>query len=112
VAVGPIRELLSRKRRPTAIFAASDACALAIIEVAGEFGLRVPADVSVVGFDNIPGSALSSPALTTVDQSIRSMGRQAAEMLVKMVRGEPIEPRLAVLTTRLIVRQSTQAVHA
>jgi LacI family transcriptional regulator len=110
VAVGPVRQLLTSANRPTAIFAASDACALAAIDVATELGLRVPDDVSVVGFDNIPDSALSSPSLTTVDQSIRSMGRQAAAMLVKLVRGEAIGDNLAVLPTRLVVRQSTRSV--
>jgi LacI family transcriptional regulator len=110
VAVGPVRRLLTSADRPTAIFAASDTCALAAIDVATELGLRVPDDVSVVGFDNIPDSALSNPPLTTVDQSIRSMGRQAAEMLVRLVRGEKIADNLAVLPTRLVVRQSTRAV--
>ncbi len=110
VAIGPVRRLLTSANRPTAIFAASDACALAAIDVATELGIRVPDDVSVVGFDNIPGSALSSPSLTTVDQSIRGMGRQAAAMLVSLVRGEAIGDNLAVLPTRLVVRQSTRAV--
>ena len=78
--------------------------------MATELGLRVPDDISVVGFDNIPGSALSSPPLTTVDQSIRSMGRQAATMLVSLVRGEAIGDNPAILPTRLVVRQSTRAV--
>ena len=110
VAVGPVRKLLSSADRPTAIFAASDTCALATIEVATELGLRVPDDLSVVGFDNVPGSALCDPPLTTVDQSIRSMGRQAAGMLVRLVRGEAIEDTPIVLPTRLVVRQSTRAI--
>jgi LacI family transcriptional regulator len=109
VSVKPARELLSSPDRPTAIFAANDLSAIATIEVAAELGLRVPEDLSIVGFDNIPESVLSTPPLTTVEQPIRTMGQRAIEILVKLIRGENPEQTHITLATRLVVRQSTRA---
>ena len=105
------QELLTADRRPTAIFAANDISAIATIEVAAELGLRVPEDVSVVGFDNIPESALCTPPLTTVDQPIREMGRRAIDVLIQLIRGEPATETHLTLATNLVVRQSTRAIH-
>ena len=63
--------------------------AIATIEAAAELGLRVPADLSVVGFDNIPESALCSPPLTTVNQPIRQMGERSIQLLLQLIRGRP-----------------------
>jgi LacI family transcriptional regulator len=101
------RRLLALPDPPTAIFAANDMSAIATVGVAAELGLRVPEDLSVVGFDNIPESALTSPPLTTVEQSIREMGRLAIELLVKLIRGEPIEQTHITLDTKLVLRSST-----
>lgn len=109
VSARSARELLTSPDPPTAIFAANDISAIATVEVAGELGLRVPDDVSVVGFDNIPESALSSPPLTTVDQSIRSMGQRAIELLIRLIRGEHAESTHLTLATNLVVRRSTRA---
>ncbi|MEV5498918.1 LacI family DNA-binding transcriptional regulator [Nonomuraea fuscirosea] len=103
------RALLERPDRPTAVFAASDGMALKTLEVAGELGLRVPGDLSVAGFDNIPESALAEPRLTTVDQSMYRLGNEAARMLMSLVRGDWEGPRRVVLPTRLVVRGSTAA---
>jgi LacI family transcriptional regulator len=73
-------------------------------------GLRVPDDLSVVGFDNIPEAAYFNPALTTVDQFIGKMGQVATEMLVEMIQGEPLESDLYKMPTQLIIRDSCQAV--
>ncbi|HKN98779.1 MAG TPA: LacI family DNA-binding transcriptional regulator [Pseudonocardiaceae bacterium] len=99
--------LLSRPDRPTAVFAANDITAIATVETAHTLGLRVPDDLSVVGFDNVPESALSSPPLTTVHQPIREMGQSAIDMLIRLIRGENSDPVHLTLTTRLVVRQST-----
>jgi LacI family transcriptional regulator len=107
VAADAARSLLIRPDPPTAVFAANDLSAIATIEAAKEFGLRVPADLSVVGFDNVPESALCMPPLTTVDQPIREMGRRAVESLVGLIRGEQPERRHITLETRLVVRQSS-----
>jgi LacI family transcriptional regulator len=110
VSVKPARELLGSPDRPTAVFAANDLSAIATIEVARELGLRVPEDLSIVGFDNIPESVLCAPPLTTVDQPIRTMGQRAIEMLVRLIRGESLDETHLTLATKLIVRQSTRAV--
>ena len=103
------RRLLSLDTPPSAVFAANDASAIATVEVARLLGLTVPADLSVVGFDNIPESALNSPPLTTVNQPIKVMGQRAIEMLVQLMRGEEIEKTHVTLDTHLVVRGSTCA---
>jgi DNA-binding LacI/PurR family transcriptional regulator len=81
----------------------SDEFALGAIEAARGLGLRVPDDLSVVGFDDIPTAALSSPPLTTVHQPLVEKGRIAAELLF----GRREAARSIVLPTRLVVRGST-----
>lgn len=110
VSVHPARQLLTTADRPTAVFAANDLSAITTIEVAAELGLRVPDDLSVVGFDNVPESALCSPPLTTVDQPIRQMGHRAIELLIQLIRGEPADPAHITLPTNLVVRQSTRRI--
>jgi LacI family transcriptional regulator len=106
-ATAPAHELLSRPDRPTAVFAANDISAIRTIEVARELGLRVPEDLSVVGFDNVPESVLCSPSLTTVAQPLHDMGATALRMLVELLAGrEPTHPRVR-LPVRLVERDST-----
>ena len=100
-------ELLAGPGRPSAVFAANDVSAIATIEVALSLGLRVPGDVSVVGFDNIPESALCTPPLTTVNQPIRTMGERAVELLIGLIRDQPVERTHLTLATELVVRGST-----
>lgn len=106
------RRLLTAPDRPTAVFAANDVSAIATIEVAGELGLRVPEDLSVVGFDDIPESALCTPPLTTVAQPIRRMGQCAIELLIRLIRGEPAGATHITLATSLVERRSTGAVRS
>lgn len=101
------RKLLSLPEPPTAIFAANDLSALAMLEVAAELGVEVPAQLSVVGFDNIPESALAEPALTTVQQPMRQMGREAVAMLVRLIAGEELTETHLTLDTTLVLRRST-----
>lgn len=96
-------------RPPTAVFAANDTAAIATIETARAIGYRVPEQMSVVGFDNIPESALHSPPLTTVNQPIKDMGRQAVQMLVRLMKGDELEKTHVTLDTHLVVRGSTCA---
>jgi LacI family transcriptional regulator len=107
-AVTCAQRLLSLPDPPTAIFAANDQSALGVIKAAKEAGLRVPDDLSVVGFDNIPEADHSG--LTTVDQSIDRMGYVATEMLVSLIQGKPLESNLRKIPTRLIVRDSCRAI--
>jgi LacI family transcriptional regulator len=102
------RQLLSLATRPTAIFAANDASALGVLDVARNMAINVPSDLSVVGFDNILETELVSPRLTTVDQSIQEMGAYATRMLIKLLQGEEPEPRLCEIPTTLVVRESCQ----
>ncbi len=108
-AEGAARRLLERGDRPTAIFAANDVSALATISVAGSLGIAVPDDLSVVGFDNVPDSALSEPPLTTIEQPIQQMGFDAARILIRLIAKQPV-PDHTMLPTRLVVRGSCRPV--
>lgn len=113
LAAEQAERLLSGPVRPTAVFAANDLSAIATLEVARRIGLRVPRDVSVVGFDDIPEATRCTPMLTTVEQPIREMGRRAVELLIGLVRGEPEPERTHImLPTRLVVRNSTRKLSA
>jgi LacI family transcriptional regulator len=103
------RLLLDRPDRPTAIFAANDQTAMGVMDIAKALGLRIPQDVSVAGFDNIPESMHGMPMLTTVDQSIHEMGALAAKLLIGILRGEALANTLCKIPTRLIIRESCQA---
>jgi LacI family transcriptional regulator len=103
------RTLLTSAEPPTAIFAANDVSAIAAIQAAVGLGLRVPADLSVVGFDNIPESALCAPPLTTVNQPIRQMGERSIQLLLRLMRGDHVEDTHITLQTDLVVRQSARA---
>jgi len=109
VSLEQARLLLTMPDPPTAVFAANDMSAIATIEVATELGRRVPADLSVVGFDNIPESALCAPPLTTVEQPIRKMGERSIELLLSLIRGERPVATHITLATNLVIRQSTRA---
>ena len=111
-AAAPARALLALIPRPTAIFAANDQSAIQVLRSATEAGLRVPEDLSVVGFDNIPESALTDPPLTTVDQSIQALGEEAVRLLADLIdhperHGE--SPAHITLPTALVVRRSSAA---
>jgi LacI family transcriptional regulator len=101
------RELLTAPHKPTAIFGANDVSALAAVRVAGELGIRVPEELSVVGFDNVPEAALATPPLTTVEQPIREMGRRATGLLIDLVDQKRVASTHVTLATRLVIRQST-----
>ncbi|GAB1640297.1 LacI family DNA-binding transcriptional regulator [Krasilnikovia sp. MM14-A1259] len=99
--------LLDLPRPPTAIFASSDTMALGVIEAARRRGLRVPDDLSVVGFDDLPESCWASPPLTTVRQPLADMGGLAARTTLRLAQGLPIETPRVELATELVVRDST-----
>jgi LacI family transcriptional regulator len=104
------RQLLEQDDRPSAIFAANDVSALTTISVARSLGLAVPEDLSVIGFDNVPESALSEPPLTTIEQPIQRMGLEAARLLIQLIEKQPVTPMHTMLPTRLVVRGSCRAV--
>ncbi|WP_230393724.1 LacI family DNA-binding transcriptional regulator [Plantactinospora alkalitolerans] len=99
--------LLGRPDRPTAIFASNDLQALGVYQAARAVGLRIPTDLSVVGFDDLPLAPLVDPPLTTVHQPLIEMAVTATELALALSRGERI-PQVGVeLATTLAVRQST-----
>lgn len=103
------RALLALSDPPTAIVAGCDASALGVMEGARSMGLRLPEDLSIVGFDDTYAAEWSSPQLTTVRQPMREMGRLALRILLAMARGEQPETHLFELATTLVVRASTVA---
>jgi DNA-binding LacI/PurR family transcriptional regulator len=101
------KQLLDRKIPFTALFAYNDISALGAIRAFQEAGLRVPQDVSVIGFDDIQGAAFSNPTLTTVKQPLADMGRLAAQTLLARIEGAKDYPAEIPIEPELVVRQST-----
>lgn len=91
---------------PTAIFASNDMSAFGAMDAAREHGLRIPEDISIVGFDDIPQASLVYPKLTTVRQPLEQMGQVAAEMLVERIADPSRPPQRVTLATQLIIRDS------
>ncbi len=99
--------LLAAAAPPTAIFACTDAVAAGVYDAAESLGLRIPGDVSVVGFDDLPEAAWLRPALTTLHQPIVEMGEAALRMLLRIMADPPPVALREELATRLVVREST-----
>lgn len=99
-------ELLSDPHAPTALFAGNDLQAMGTYEAARQLGLRIPEDLSVVGFDDVQAAAYLGPPLTTVMQPLQDMAAAATRMIIGISRGEDCERHL-ILPTKLIVRSST-----
>lgn len=102
--------LLDRDPRPTAIVAGNDLQAIGIYEAARSLGLRIPDDVSVVGYDDIPAAEWLWPALTTVRQPVVQMAEQAARMLFTLIAGQPLAITRLTIDVELVARGSTAAV--
>jgi len=104
--------LLSRPHRPTAVFATSDVMALGAKKAIEDAGLRIPADISLIGFDDIPELDRTRPKLTTIAQPRYQMGWETARLLLDRVeQSSPAERRKVVMEHRLVVRESTAALH-
>lgn len=101
------KQLLARKKPFTALFAYNDISAIGAIRALQEQGLRVPQDVSVMGFDDIPGAAFNTPALTTVRQPLARMGQVAAQTLLERIAGRDDYPPEIAIEPELVVREST-----
>jgi LacI family transcriptional regulator len=99
--------MLSQHRPPTAIFAGSDVSATGVLEAARRRGVRVPQELSVVGFDDTVLAANASPPLTTVHQPIADIGRMAVATLMKLARGDTVPVKKVELGISLVVREST-----
>jgi LacI family transcriptional regulator len=105
-AIGAAR-LLDLPEPPTAIFAASDSIALGVLEIVRERGLRVPDDLSLVGFDGTPLVDQTLPSLTSVSQPLREMGRVALRSVLRLADGEELDSTRIELATELVARGST-----
>jgi DNA-binding LacI/PurR family transcriptional regulator len=101
------KQLLQTKRPFTALFAYNDISAIGAIRAFQEAGLRVPGDVSVVGFDDIPGAAFHYPSLTTIRQPLQRMGEIAVEILIARIEGEKEWEREIAVQPEIVVREST-----
>ncbi len=98
------RDLLSLENPPTAIFASNDQAALGVLQAAQEMGLRIPEDLSVIGFDNIPEAGYFN--LTTINQFIPEMGYIATKMVIDLINGIPLAENTHKIQTKLVVRGS------
>ncbi|MEW5815516.1 MAG: LacI family DNA-binding transcriptional regulator [Spirochaetota bacterium] len=92
---------------PSAVFASSDEMAFGAMKVITSRGMKIPNDVSIVGFDDIPFAAWTVPPLTTVRQPLHDIGRKAVEMLIRQIEGESLDATKVELMTELIIRAST-----
>lgn len=105
------QQLIALPNRPTAIFAANDQSAFGVIKAAYDAGLKIPNDLSVMGFDNIPESAYFLPeGLTTVDQHIQNMGLIATSMLNTLITGEDLDQKITKIPTQLMIRGSCRTI--
>ena len=100
------KQLLGRGPKPSAVFASNDSMALGALSAFRELGLRVPEDIGLAGFDDIPIARFLAPPLTTVKVPIAELGRRGFAMLVS---GETETPHAAKLDTQLVVRRSCGA---
>lgn len=107
IAVASLTQLLSQADPPDAIFAVSDVFACAAIKVAKKYGLRVPQDLMVIGFDNIDISSMCDPTITTINQPKNQLGYMACELLVEKMSNPNAQVKQILLDTELIVREST-----
>ena len=103
----PASELLSRKAHFTAIVCYDDIAAIGAIRAIRDHGLRVPEDISVVGFDDIQSAAFYNPSITTIRQPLYEMGKIAARILLERVRGQAAAPRTLPVLPELVIREST-----
>jgi LacI family transcriptional regulator len=100
------QKLLALPELPTAIFASNDMSAFGAMEAIREHGLRIPEDISVIGFDDIPQASIVYPKLTTVHQPLAQMGREAVAILLESMKNQAAEIRQVALETHLIIRDS------
>ncbi len=101
------KQLLARNKPFTALFAYNDISAIGAIRAIQEQGLRVPQDISVMGFDDIPGAAFHTPSLTTVQQPLNRMGDVAAQVLLERIEGKKEYSSDIAIEPELVVRESS-----
>jgi DNA-binding LacI/PurR family transcriptional regulator len=107
LGIEPTRELLERQVPFTAIVCYDDLAAIGAIRALRDHGLRVPQDISVVGFDDIQSAAFNTPSITTIRQPLHEMGMNAARLLLQRIRGQRSVPRQVSVLPELVIREST-----
>jgi LacI family repressor for deo operon, udp, cdd, tsx, nupC, and nupG len=103
-------QLMTQKDPPTAIFCFNDEMAIGVLDYARKNGLRVPQDLSVVGFDDIRFSKYLVPALTTVSQPMLEIGQETVRLMLEILRGTNRWPKSVTLPHKLMIRESTACV--
>lgn len=101
------QHLFALEQKPTAIFAANDDMAAGVIMAAHKMNLKIPQQVSVCGFDDTPVAHQLWPGLTTIRQPIQAMAKKATELLLKQIKGKDVQLPASILTSTIIVREST-----
>ena len=104
---GGMRKFLSMAEVPTAVLVINDFSAMGALWAAKEMGYRVPEDVSIIGYGDVPFAAMTDPPLTTLRAPYQEMGHQAADMLLNLIRGKRLSQRHVVLPVEFVVRHST-----
>ncbi|REJ19192.1 MAG: LacI family transcriptional regulator [Bacillaceae bacterium] len=99
-------KLLALSEPPTAVFASSDEMAIGAIKAIKAKGLKVPDDISIVGFDDIKFASIFEPALTTVSQPMFEIGQKAMELLIKLIQKDKLEKRQYILEDQLVIRET------
>ena len=108
-AADAARELFSDKERPDAVFVANDHMAFSVMDVLrNELGLRIPEDVSVVGYDDVPEASWKAYDLTSVSQSSETMIENAVTILLEQIEKRVVKRRAAVLPAELMIRSSAR----
>jgi LacI family transcriptional regulator len=103
------QKFLNLEKPPTAGFASSDNCAIGVMKAVIQAGYRVPEDVSIIGFDDVPEASYMRPMLTTVRQPLREMGQLATCILVERLEDPSLQPVQAILPTEIIIRDSCKS---
>ncbi|HDQ26268.1 MAG TPA: LacI family transcriptional regulator [bacterium] len=99
--------LLKRDRKVDAVFcAAGDICAMGVMKRAWQLGIKIPSDLAVIGFDDIPAASLVSPSLTTVRQPVFEMGSMAFRMAVDAAENRALQPQNVIIDPKLVARES------
>lgn len=101
---------LKEKELPTAIFAANDATAIGLLQTFNKYGIKVPEDISIIGFDNIELTAFTSPKITTISVDKEGMGQEAARKLFERIQNPEKKSTKSVITTELIERESVKEI--
>jgi len=102
-----MKKLLTASPPPTAVLLMNDYSAMGVLRAAKEMGFRVPRDVSIIGFGDVPLASMTDPPLTTIREPFQEMGYRAANMLLRMIDGKKLARRAQTLPVELVIRDST-----